>query len=33
EAELKLMLNDYYHLRGWDKNGIPMKQTEISGER
>ncbi len=23
ETELKLMLNDYYHLRGWDKNGRP----------
>ncbi len=23
EAELKTMLNDYYRLRGWDKNGIP----------
>ncbi|MEA3332446.1 MAG: aldehyde ferredoxin oxidoreductase family protein [Pseudomonadota bacterium] len=23
EVELELMLKDYYHLRGWDKNGVP----------
>ena len=25
EAELKSMLNDYYEIRGWDKNGVPIE--------
>ena len=23
-CHLEAMLSDYYHLRGWDQNGIPM---------
>jgi aldehyde:ferredoxin oxidoreductase len=26
-ANLKVMLDKYYRMRGWDRNGIPTKRT------
>jgi aldehyde:ferredoxin oxidoreductase len=27
QSDLDLMLDDYYALRGWDKNGVPLPET------
>jgi aldehyde:ferredoxin oxidoreductase len=28
-ADLQAMLDDYYDLRGWDRDGVPRKETLV----